>query len=464
MTDFVRMTTEFERLAGYGKCYDVKKREFSIGRRRAFLFCCGCFSNDLMICELLAFFLGIPENEDPDEKSFLSRFCPCGDLSRADSLKSAAASMTRGSSVLLVDGFENALVADTKALPGRGIGEPETDRVLRGSRDGFVERLRDNTALLRMRISSPALRLEKYDIGTETKTSVVLAYIEGKADEKFVGKMRDKLENIRTPALSMGQESLAECLLHRSWWNPFPKFRYTERPDAAAAMILEGSVLIFVDNTPQVMLLPSAIFDFLQESDDFYFPPLIGSYLRLLRGLTFFLTLILTPLWYLLIRNPSWIPASLDFIRIEEEPGMPVFVQILLVEFLMDGLKLASLNTPSSLNSSLSIVAGLIIGDFAIEVGWLVPEVILYMAFVSTANFTQPSFELGYAFKFCRILLLILVGLFDLWGFVGGIVLFFVLIASNKTVDGSRSYLYPLLPFNGRAILRLLLRVKETKA
>jgi len=211
------------------------------------------------------------------------------------------------------------------------------------------------------------------------------------------------------------------------------------------------------------MVLPSTIFDFMQESNDFYFPPLTGTYIRIVRYLVFFMTLVITPLWYLLLEYPELVPGWLTFALPEETGSLPIFVQLLLVEFIIDALRLASLNTPNMLNNSLSIVGGLILGDFAVDIGWLIPEVILYMAFVAIANFTQRSYELGYAIKFLRILLLILTAIFGFWGFVGGFVLVIVLIATNSTVNGKRNYLYPLIPFHGKALLSLLVRVKKKR-
>ena len=140
-------------------------------------------------------------------------------------------------------------------------------------------------------------------------------------------------------------------------------------------------------------------------------------------------------------------------------PG--IFAQLLLTEFALDGLKLASLNTPSTLSNSLSVVGGLLLGDFAVTVGWLSPDVILYMSFVAIANFTQSNYELGYAFKYLRILLLILTALFDVWGFAAGIVIAVFLAATNRTIDGRRHYLYPLIPWNGKALARLVFRLKK---
>ena len=259
----------------------------------------------------------------------------------------------------------------------------------------------------------------------------------------------------------MGHESLAECLIPNKWYNPFPKIRTTERPDSAVAQLLEGSVLIICDNTPEVMVLPTTIFDFLQETNDFYFPPLTGSYLRIVRYTVFLLTLLLIPTWYLLINNAQILPQWLVFIVPRDTGRLPILVQLILVEFLIDGLRMASMNTPDMLSNSLSIVGGLILGDFAVEIGWLIPEVILYMAFVAIANFTQRNYELGYAFKFMRIIVLLLTAIFNVWGYIGGLILVAVLICTNKTINGKRRYTYPLFPFNARAFKSMIIRVKK---
>jgi stage V sporulation protein AF len=276
-----------------------------------------------------------------------------------------------------------------------------------------------------------------------------------------VKQLKSRIEQIKVDALPMGQESLVECLIRRKWYNPFPKIRTTERPDAAAAQLLEGSVLIICDNSPQVMVLPTSMFDFLQETNDYYFPPLTGTYIRITRQIIFWLALFFTPFWYLMVKNPNIVPSFLSFMQPEQTGKIPIIAQLLLVEFIIDGLRMASFNTPNMLSNSLSVVGGLILGDFAVSIGWLIPEVILYMAFVAIANFTQRSYELGYAVKFMRMLLLILTALFDVWGFVGGVGLILLLLATNKGITGKKSYLYPLIPFNGKALLSLLIRVKK---
>ena len=358
---------------------------------------------------------------------------------------------------------KEAIVIDARTYPARDTAEPEGDKVMRGARDGFVETLIFNTALIRRRIRNPALTVSYLSVGKSSKTDIAVCYMQDRADLQYVEKLKKKLGSVQTDALSMGHESLAEVLIKRKWYNPFPKIRYTERPDAAAAQLMEGSVLVICDNSPQVMLLPTSIFDFMQETNDFYFPPLTGTYIRVVRHIVFWLTLYLTPTWYLLVMNSSYIPPWLSFVIPTEMGRIPILAQLLLTEFIIDGLRMASLNTPNMLSNSLSVVGGLILGDFAVSIGWLIPEVILYMAFVAIANFTQRSYELGYAFKFMRIGLLILTACFNVWGYAGGFILIFILLLTNVTVNGTRSYLYPLIPFNARALKSLFFRVRKDK-
>ena len=367
-----------------------------------------------------------------------------------------------GATVLFGSTFGSAaLVIDARTYPARETAEPENDRVMRGPRDGFVETLVFNTALVRRRIRDTALTMHYQSVGKASKSDVVVCYMKDRASPELVARVKKKLQGIETDALTMGHQSLAESLIRTRWYNPFPKIRYTERPDVAAAHLLEGSVIVLLDNSPAAMILPTAIFDFLQETGDFYLPPLTGTYLRFVRHAVFWLTLFMTPLWFLAVLNPAAVPEWLAFVLPKDRGELPIYLQLLLAEFVIDGLRMASMNTPDMLTNSLSVVGGLILGDFAVQVGWLIPEVILYMAFVAIANFTQTSFELGYALKFMRILLLTLIAFFNVWGFAAGVVLIILLIATNKTVDGNRSYLYPLIPFSGRALLSLFVRRKK---
>ncbi len=440
--------------------FDVIGRNIRIGGRRARMYFIDGFVKDDLMQRVMQFLMGIKPEELqslPTMESFADHFVPYVEVEPVMKVDSVGVQVLSGTIGLLVEGYEGALMVDARTYPARGVEEPDDDRVLRGAHDGFVETLVFNTALIRRRLRDPRLTMEILQVGTVSHTDVVLCYMEGVADPKRVERLRKAIRDITLPSLTMGQESLAECLARRQWYNPFPKVRYTERPDSASASIAEGGIAVVVDNTPSVMLLPTSIFEFVQDANDFYFPPLVGTYLRFVRMVIFLLTLFLTPVWYLLLSNPEWIPPWLEFIRVKEMNAVPILVQLIIIDFMIDGIKLASLNTPGALSNAFGIVGALILGEFAVSAGLFVPEVMLYMAFVAIATFTQPSFELSYAFKLFRIFFLLLSAAWGIWGFIGGLILMLVMVATTKTVAGG-SYLFPLIPFHGPALLRLLIR------
>ena len=441
--------------------YDFISREVSMAGRRARFYYIDSFIDSDILQRLYVYLTGLTDAPDAESiRDFVSESMPCTEVSVEQDADKFVYFVLSGTAGMLVDGFDKMLIIDVRSYPTRGIEGSENDRVLRGAHDSFNETVKKNSTLIRRRIRDPKLRFEKLTVGTASQSDVVLAYIEGRADSGYVKLLRDKISSVKVDALTLGQQSLAECLVRRRWYDPFPKFRYTERPDAAAAQILEGYVVILCDTSPEAMILPTCLLDFMQETDDYYFPPLTGSYLRILRYIVFLMTLLVTPTWYLLITNPVWIPDWLAFIRVTSEYSLPIIAQLFLTEFALDGLKLASMNTPSSLSGTFGVVGGLILGDFAVQVGWFIPEVIVCMAFAAVANFSQSSYELGYAFKFMRMILLALTWLLGLWGYVAGLVLIVVLAAINPTANGKRNYLYPLIPFDGRALKRLLTREK----
>ena len=440
--------------------FDMMFRELRVGHRAASMFFVDGLTKDEVLERMLEFMAQIPPQDAEgitDAKQFINRFITFIEVDCTADTEKVVTMVLSGVTALVVDGLDRIILIDTRTYPVRGVQEPESDRVLRGARDGLVETLVFNAAMIRRRLRDPSLTFEVISVGSVSATDVCLCYMNGRVDQAYLGKLRKRLKSITIPSLTMGQESLAECLLRGQWHNPFPRIRYSERPDCAAACIAEGQIVVLVDNSPAAMILPTSIFDFSQDTNDFYFPPIVGTYLRLVRGLIFMATLFLTPIWYWLIKNPELIPQALDFIRIKEPGGLPLIVQLLLVEMLIDVLKLASLNTPTSLSNALSLVGALVFGKFAVQAGLFEAELLAYMAFVAIASFTQPSHELTYAFKLFRLLLIILIWLFDGWGLLGGMLTILFVMVTTKTVEGGR-YLYPVIPFNGKALMRLLFR------
>ena len=458
MVDFDTRTAQLDDLLGVGRNFDMVGREVSVGGRRARLWVVNGYAEDALIERMIGRLLAVGSLKGvPDLAAFLAAYVTVPDAAAVTEVHDMVMGVFAGKTLLVIDGYDGGVLLDAKEYPTRSVQEPDTSKVLRGSHDGFVESIMANAALLRRRIRDPALTLERHQVGGRSQTDVALVYMAGEANEKYLEQLREKLKAIDVGSISMSQESVAECIVPKQWWNPFPKIRYTERPDVATASIMEGSILLMIDNTPSVMLLPTTLFSFAEEINDYYFPPLIGTYLRIIRLVVLFLTVFITPLWYLLVKNGDILPGELEFLLVEDEYFVPLIVQLLLVELIVDILKLASLNTPDALSNSFSMLGALILGDFAVQARWLVPEVLVYMAFVAVAGYAQHSYEMGYACKMMRMALLLLIWLWDSWGFAIGVVGVVALIASTRTVVG-KGYLYPLIPFNGKKLMRLLRR------
>ena len=430
--------------------FDIVNREITIGEKNAVFYFIDGFCKDEMMQKLLQFLMGLKSDDMPKNAKGLNKLLPHVEVDLSKDFEEIAKNVLCGVFAVIIEGFDECILIDSRTYPARGVSEPEKDKVLRGSKDGFVETIVFNTALIRRRIRSTDLRMEMLSAGKASKTDIVLCYM-------------DSINDNKVDALTLNQESLAECLYTSKWFNPFPKFKYTERPDTAAAQVLEGSIIILVDNSPSAMILPISVLDMVQEADDFYFPPVTGSYLRLSRFLILILTYFVTPTFLLLMQNPDWIPPGFEFIVVKEDINVPLIWQFLILELAIDGLRLAAVNTPNMLSTPLSVMAALILGEFSVKSGWFNAEVMLYMAFVAIANYTHPSYELGYAIKFFRIINLILTAIFQFWGYIAGIILFFFAIVSNKMVSG-QSYLYPIIPFSWKKLSHALFRYRLPKS
>lgn len=445
--------------------FDIIKKEIEINNTQIVMYYVDGFVNATPMQKLITYLYSVTDfgnGKQGDAVDFIKKSIPSVEVDPIYDLEKLVTMVLSGCTAMLSEGFGNgAIIIDSRTYPARDTAEPENDKVMRGARDGFVETLIFNTALIRRRIRTPDLRVEYHAVGEKSKTDIAIIYLDGKADKEYVKNLAKKIDEIKTDALPLGHQSLIECLIKKKWYNPFPKVRCTERPDAACASIVEGSVIVICDTSPEALILPTSIFDFLQETDDFYFPPFTGTYLRIVRQLVFLGAIFLTPIWYLLVLNASILPEWIAFIVPENTGNIPLLAQLLLIEVVISGLKIASLNTPSTMSNSFSVVGGLLLGDFAVQIGWFSPDVIFYMAIESIAGFTQSNYELGYAFKFMRMLCLILISFLNYWGLILGVVIGIVLIATNKTVLTSKSYLYPLIPFNYKKLKSLLFRVKK---
>lgn len=421
--------------------FDIVQRDIQIGGKDATFYFIDGFTKDESMLKIMDSFFNIKEGDMPkDAAAFATTCIPYVEVDVIGDFDQIFRNLLSGVTCLFIDGYQACLAIDCRTYPARSVDEPDKDKSLRGSRDGFVETIVFNTALMRRRIRDRHLVMKMLEVGESSRTDVALCYMEDRVDQELLKNLNYRIRDIKVDDLRMNQQSLAECLFKRKWYNPFPKFKFTERPDTAAACLLEGKVVILVDNSPSAMILPTSILDIIEEANDYYFPALTGIYLKISRALITFLTIFLTPVFLLFMQNLSWLPKIFAFVAVKDTVNIPLIFQLLMLEVAIDGLRLAALNTPSMLSTPLSVIAGLVMGEFSVKSGWFNAEVMLYMAFVAVANYTQPNFELGYALKFMRLELLVLTAVFNWIGFLAGTVIVICSICFNKTLSG-RSYL-----------------------
>lgn len=368
-----------------------------------------------------------------------------------------------GPSLLFVEGFNYALIIDARSYPTRGVQEPDEEHITKGARDGFVETLLFNANLIRRRIRSPKLTFAMHSVGNLSRTDVAVAYLEDMVNRELLESLSQKLDTLQITSLTMGAKSLEELLVPHRWWNPLPAIQYTERPDVACSYLMEGHILIIVDNCPLVLILPGTIFQFTQSPEDYYKSSVVGSYFRLVRMACIPVSLFLMPFFLLATTYYPQLALRLRLISaVPESPGDIIFY-VLAVEFLLDLFKYSASVSPGRFSGSLAIVGGLLIGDVAVTLHWASTEVLFYGAISLLATISISSLEFADALRVYRIFLLITIAIGGLWGFAAGFVLMLISIATTPTFGGM-SYFWPLFPWNGEALKNLLFRSPTFKA
>lgn len=442
---------------GVDKSFDVIQLDVEYAEKEMAFFLIDGFAKDDLLHLIMKFLAGQkPETLQNDTLHKLLRtYIPYVEVETSDDLDEVTDKVLAGPTVLLVDGLTQAIVIDARTYPVRGPEEPDTERVVRGARDGYVETIVFNTALTRRRVRDRTLRMEYMQVGRRSKTDIVVSYIEDIADPKMVKKVKDAISKIDTDGLPMAEKTIEEFISGRHW-NPFPTVRYTERPDTAAVHLYEGHVCIIVDGSPSVMITPTTYWHHMQHAEEYRNKPLVGAYLRMIRYILVWASIFLLPLWYLLASHPELLPEKFSYIGINDPGQIPLFVQFMIIEVGLDGLRMAAIHTPTSLATALGLVAALMIGQVAIEVGLLTNEVILYVSIAAIGTFATPSYEMSLANRLARIFLLIVTAAFATPGLVIGTVLLIVYLVRMNSFG--IPYLWPFIPFNFRAFRDVIVR------
>ncbi|EFM09835.1 GerA spore germination protein [Paenibacillus curdlanolyticus YK9] len=444
--------------AGYKTSFDIVVREMTLGGKRIACFFMNGLAKDTVLTDVLTRLTYLQQDTIDSHAlhAFMDLYVPAVQVKPVEDWTEMLIEVLAGATAFYIEGESSTLIIDAKNFPARGPDEPSLERVVRGARDGFVETLMVNVSLVRRRLRDPQLRYEIVRVGERTQTDVCIAYIDDIADTELVESIRDKIKQVKLDGLPLADKQLEEATVKRGW-NPYPLVRYSERPDVVAAHLLEGSVCVFVDTSPSVMLLPTTFFDLIQHAEENRQTPFIGTYLRWVRFIGIMASLFLLPVWFLFVLQPDLKPVALDFIGPTKTGKIPMVVQFLIAELGVDLLRMASVHTPTPLATAMSLIAAILIGDIAVSTGLFINEVILYMAVAAIGMFATPSYELGLANRIVRLLLIVSVAVFKVPGFVVATTVVLVLLVMQRSFN--RPYMWPFIPFDFKAMMSIIVRV-----
>ncbi|MFD1850539.1 spore germination protein [Oceanobacillus bengalensis] len=447
-----------EEKLGIGVSFDVGFREIILLKKKVQLYYVTGLCDASVIQELLKQLVDINDSESNARKlpEIVENRLVHQQVDPLETMDEVVDQLLSGLVIVFVDGDRHALVVDVRSYPGRTPQEPDTEKVIRGSRDGFTENIIENTALTRRRIRDERLRHEMLKVGERSKTDVCISYVQDIADDGLVTYIKDRIDAIDIDGVSMADKTIDEFFIDRKW-NHYPLVRYTERPDVAASHLLEGHVIVMVDTSPSAIILPTTFFHHLQHAEEFRQTPTVGTFIRFIRFLGVLSSMYLLPLWLLFVMDPTLLPKELAFIGPNEEGNIPIMIQIILAEVGIEFLRMAAIHTPTPLSTSMGLIAAVLIGQIAIDVGMFSPEVILYVAISAVGSYVTPSYELSVANKLTGLFLIISTGVFGLIGFVVSFLIHVIYLMNLKSLK--TPFLWPFIPFNGKAMLQILFRI-----
>jgi stage V sporulation protein AF len=443
---------------GVPDSFDIVLREMSIGGKKVAVYSVNGMVDTHVVSLILNALIDLERPElaiNALEKLKIGRIVNL-QVSEVETMDKVLYFILSGPMAIFVDGQEKAIIVDARTYPGRQPAEPDIERVTRGSRDGFTETLIFNTVLLRRRLRDPQLRMKLVQVGSRSKTDVCLAYIEDITNPDMVKEILKGVQDIKIDGIPMAEKSVEEFILGSKFWNPYPRVRYTERPDVAAIHLLEGHVLVMVDTSPSIIIAPATFWSHVQHAEEYRQEPIVGAYLRWVRFIGIFISVFLLPLWLGAALNPQLLPDWLQFVGLDKPAKIGLLPQAIFAEIGIDLMRMAAIHTPAPLATALGLIATFMIGDIAIKTGMFTPEIVMYVAFSAVGIFATPSYELAQANRLARIFLVILTGLFNFPGFCVGTVLLLFLLWRTKSFGVP--YLWPLIPLDIKALGTILVR------
>lgn len=388
---------------------------------------------------------------DPDdaakfrEQLFEYKWLSVTDLNVITDPQKGLTAILEGHALLLVDGDRRMLEIPAASFEKRAIEEAPNESVIRGPRESFIEDLDVNIRLLRKRIKTPAFKIESMEIGVQTKTKVAIVYMQGICKPELLEEVKKRLSEIRIDGV-IGSSYLEE-FLKDSPFSPFPQMQYTERPDATAASLLEGRVAILVDGTPIALMAPVTLFMLMQATEDYFQHYVAATWIRWIRYVFLVVSLVL-PSTYIAVTtfHPEIIPSNLliTIAASREIVPFPALVEAFIMEIAFEALREATVRIPKAIGQSVSIIGALIIGTAAVQAGIVSAFMVIIVSLTGIASFISPHFDLGLAFRLLRFPIMILSGMFGLFGLACGLIFIYIHLINLRSFG--MPYLSPLTP------------------
>ncbi|GFZ77496.1 putative membrane protein YfkQ [Paenibacillus marchantiophytorum] len=443
----------------YDKCKDVHFHEFIIGgTTKAFVVHFeGMVNLEILDRNVLTPLLAESAEEWKYTEKDLSSLISISDIREMATLTEMVAPISSGSVGLFIDGVAKGFALGLAKWEKRSIEEPSAESIIRGPREGFTETMSVNTSMLRRKIKSSSLKMVAYTVGKHTQTEVLLIYMEGIANASLVEEVSQRIADIQIDGIL--ESGYIEGLIEDNPFSPFPQIQVTERPDVVCAALLEGKVSILVDGTPFALVAPATLFSLLQSPEDYYQRFIIGTFIRWLRYLFFFITLLLPSLYVaILTYHQEMVPTSLllSIAKSREDIPFPALIEALLMEVSFEALREAGVRLPKQVGAAVSIVGALVIGQAATSAGLVSAPMVMVVAITGIASFMMPQYSAGIALRMLRFPIMFLSGMLGLLGLMLGFIVIVIHLSSLRSLGVP--YLQPIAPMKGAELKDVLIR------
>ena len=424
----------------FSSCDDLKIRKFYMGKK-AQRECLICYievnAGNVMFNAIAQFIAYLDQlTEEEITKAVEQNAFGLSDATPLSTMEEVSVGLLIGDSVFFMDGVGVALKIPDQGYPKMGVGESDTEKVVRGSNESFTESEKANTALIRRRIRSHGLKVKEIKVGQRSFTNVAIVYIEDLADPKLVWEIQRRIDEYEIDGVL--DSGIIEQLTEENWISPFPQLQSTRRPDRAAMSVLEGKVVVLVDNSPQALLFPADVNSFLKTTDDYYNRFHMATFARIIRYVATFFSLTLPGLYLAMTNFHTQIlptPLLLSFWQARIGVPFPAALEVLLMELSFELLREAGVRLPGAMGNTIGIVGGLIIGQAAVDANLVSPIVVIVVAFTALCSFAIPNEEFAFSFRILKFLMIGLSAWLGFFGFLIGLFGILVHLASLKSFD-----------------------------